>query len=241
MTATGIPHGTPPPRSGFRRFLAGGCAVVACGALVPGIYLYTASHSRYRVIGPVDPKTGYHIEYTVSRGFVKAAIPPSHRDHDAIEEADFNPRPPSAVARWVSGHLLRRNSVPIPAGSGDEPRVVQFADYTDRMPMDDLVIDDQGYIDMDTSNNQVFGIRVVRRDRRVVSGCPTTFVQVEIPAGGLYQSRIVVSEIMIHPRDASIYYVIAGGDYGDSDAAAVLREASEIAESVRVVPGSAKK
>jgi hypothetical protein len=52
---------------------------------------------------------------------------------------------------------------------------------------------------------------------------------------------MVMSASIIHPRAAAIYYIFAGVDFGDSEGAGALREASEIANSARVVPGAAKK
>jgi hypothetical protein len=156
-----------------------------------------------------------------------------------FEEVGFNPKPPSAALQWVNKHLLRRNSKAIPALFKNEPRVMQFAGYTDISP--ELSIDSQGYLDLDASKNQFVPLKVLRDEHSLVSGCPTSFIQVEFPTGGPVGTRVVTSAIVIHPRGARVYYVFVGRDYGDSEGAAVLRETAEMAGTARIVPGTGKR
>ena len=210
--------------------------LIACGALAVvaaawmGAYI-GASRSRYKVIGKVDPITGYTIEYTVSARYRKTV------DKDTMAQARqeleawaFDPAPPTPSSKWMNTHILGRSQ---PASdsraSGHSIRQATIRGLSPRGTM----VDDEGYVEL-TAIPEI-GTTVFKQ-HLLVSGCPATWCGIDVPVGTYKGSKMIQHffSLFVRPKDHPIIYGFVGMAGINADAADVQNEMKAIRDSIRI-------
>lgn len=191
----------------------------------------TVSHSRYRVIGKTDPKTGYHIEYTVSSQYRKS-ISKRLKGTAPYEELDFAPGQPPPALRWIYTNILRRppDSV-FPALPGIANRTIEQTTWNSATP-EGTTIDSQGYIEI----TGVSGIgKVTNREHVLVTGCRATWLTIDLPGALPKNKALKICAMLIRPAGEAVSYAFVGFSDGSQASGDVQREMNAIRDSMLIV------
>jgi hypothetical protein len=192
------------PRHRRTRALAVGCALVVVVGLCVISYRVIAN-SRYKVVGKVDPKSDYRIEFTVSSRYSQSD--PSGKPDQQAWLAEFKPKP--NLVQWLLTNIMHRPLIGEPlyfreshgtigADEGGYPHVSSLGDFS-------------------THDSRV---------HMLISGCPATWFVSSTSGHWIYS-------LSINLRNQSMNYSFYGtGDTANlSD---IKYELLKIKDSVRI-------
>ena len=197
------------------RGLAFGCALLVVLGLCAISYEVVA-HSRYKVVGDVDPTSGCRLDYTVSSRYRKS---------DPGVFAPFvccffkrTPLPPAV--QWVFTGIFRKSALPAYTGIyADVP--FDFRDSNSRVK-----IGEEGYPFLDDLHLPGSN---VREAHLLVANCHTTLVT---DRQGTPVAPRMDRNLLIKPNNQQVVFVFQGWeDINDTD---VLNEMIKIRESIRI-------
>ncbi len=197
-------------------------------AAVCGFAYYLNSRSRYKVVGKMDPATGYRIDYTVSSRYHESTDDQGLEDRNTLEANTFKPRQMPKAAQWFYEHVLRRtaqshNSGPISWKPG------AIGQHTYRGgDVAGLDTDEQGYPDL--SFMRRFTTNMVQ-DHVLISGCPATWCAFNTPGSGAGKLRTFT--LIVQPKDQALVYSFEGLD-DKIEPTGVASEMKKIRDSIRI-------
>jgi hypothetical protein len=195
------------PRRNKTREMAVGCVLVVVIGLCVVSYR-VISNSRYKVVGKVDPKSGYRIEYTVSSRYSEK-IRSSEDEAAVVETIWFERKPLPQPEQWLLAHVLHR-----PPSNEN----LYYQKFDARVP-----IHGQGYPDWQYADNTSPDISSVHM---LISGCPATWYAAIVGGSHTYL-------LMIRPMDRTVIYSFCGTEYG-TKSTELATEMVKIRDSIRI-------
>ena len=205
-------------------------AIVTLGALLLLIAACCVSYavvsrSRYKVIGKVEPATGYQIEYTVSSRYRKSD---DLRQSDPVFEGyNFKPNPPLRALQWIYSHIVRRPKSGLNLNIHDEVGVIKNYCFKGYVP-DGITIDDRGYPKLLFIQTELVD---VVEEKMLVSGCPATCCSYSLT--GTVATGLRSYSLLIKPKDQPVVYMFTADD-DTHNPSGVADEMKKIMDSIRI-------
>jgi len=186
------------------------------------VFYEAAQHSRFWVVGKIDPASGYRIQYSVSSHYHKSET--SARLEQAVfqESFIFGPEPSPRPLNWIHSHL--------PHAPSDKRNGSSMMQYTLTSIPKTYQIDSHGYPEVIAPTTRTS--KATGHQHTLVCGFPSTYTVFEVQG---QDALVRVDGLFIHPTDSSIIYAFYGDSSGDNENAEMKREMAAIRDSIRIV------
>jgi len=196
------------------------------------------SRSRYTVIGKVDPKKGYRIEFTLAsryritgvympQGEFEGTAVGDYLDYEETDECTFTTLPAPAVLRWLSTHILhspnrqwQSRSVPL---NGIREEVLRAIPYNTTM---ERIV----RVSRPTSNT---ADSIAFEQHSFVNGYPATFRAEDSPDDYNPKRMLRSYSLVIKLKGKGMIYQFAGCEPRDAPTG-VGDEMRHIRDSIRI-------
>jgi hypothetical protein len=205
------------------------CVVMAAVVALACVTYYVNSNSRYKVIGKVNPATGYWIEYTVSSRYRKTE-PATKLSLRQGEAYTFTPNPPPKALQWIYTNILRRpaptSNLGVPAGL-ETREVKQYV--IPKSLTNGIKINPEGYPYL--LYVRQFAADVVEQ-HMLVCGSPATWYAISFR--GANPPKLRFYALLVTPKLQPDTFAFAAADDG-SDPTGPASEMLKIRDSIKIL------
>ncbi len=206
--------------------------------LAPVAMHYYSGLSRVKIISKTDPKTGYHMEFTVSSAYQQSTsnFPRIKVDPSTIDYWDFATAPHKKGMAWFEESIMHKKPAINFPGSQNSG-TVNIHVYAPGQ-VGSLSVDSEGYADV--AGLEEFGT-IISKGKLTVDNCPATWTIADISASGYTPKKPAILRdfcLIVHPQNVGDYFIVTGFGTSDDDRSSIQHEIARIRDSIKVIgPG----